>query len=151
MHKYAKWALVLLYLLQLVIVFREQLVHLYKSALQSMEGEAGTAAQARGSLLEAAAADLVKRAVTLTRPSGPETISAVGAIPFPLAIISHEGEGSHEEHHDGDEDKDWARKQRRRRVRQFLIQNLWKSLRVSVAQAERAEPCSEISRVLIFA
>lgn len=149
MHKYTKWALVLLYLLQLVVVFREQLVHLYKSALHSVNGTEEPVRENAGAL--GAAADLVKRAVTLTRPVSRESLSALPGLMFPVAIISHEGEGNHEEHHDGDEDKDWARKQRRRRLRQHLIQNLWESLRVSIAHGERREPCSEIARVLIFA
>ncbi len=150
MHKYTKWALVLLYLLQLVVVFREQLVHLYRSAVHSVNADVLSAAHGRGGYL-GTAADQVKKAVTIDNPASRETLGAVSAALFTVSFISRDGDDGEEQHHDGDEDKDRARRHRRRRTREFIIMNLWSSLRVSVARAERSEPCNEISRVLTFA
>lgn len=126
MGKYTKMALVLLYLLQLVVVFREQLAHLYKTAVQTVHGTERALNPHEG--FRAA----LKRAVTMARPATREAIAAA-VIPVAVTIAGTDDEDGPEHPHDEDDKKDRAKKWRHLRRREFIIVNLWGTMRALAA------------------
>lgn len=135
MGKYAKIALVLLYAAQLVIAFREQLVHLYKDAVEQAHRESAH------SLTETApGGDVRLKRATRPRYTPHEILVAAPHLPAVLAIgFDSHGGGHDEEPHHGDEHKDKARKHRTPRPTGFLIRNLYHDIRQIVASAASAE------------
>lgn len=130
MGKYAKIALVLLYAAQIVIAFREQLVHLYKDAVEQAHRVSAP------SLTEMApGGDVRLKRATQPRYNPHEILVAAPHLPAVLAI-GFEGRGSEdgEEHHYGDEHKDKVRKHRTPRPVEYLIRNLFHDIRQSVAR-----------------
>ncbi len=130
MGKYAKIALVLLYAVQIVIAFREQLVHLYKDAVEQAHR-----ASAHSLTETAPGGDVRLKRATRPRYNPHEILVAAPHIPAVLAV-GFDGHASNEdeEHHRGDEHKDKARKHRTPRPTGYLIRNLFHDIRVSVAR-----------------
>ncbi len=121
MGKYLKYALVLLYVLQLVIVFRDQLADLYRKALEARKDpQADTASREWG------LRSVLERVVRIARPASPMTIQAV-ADALPSLIIDADGADDHIVHDDDYKDK--GKRFKRRILRHFLIRNLFLSLR----------------------
>jgi hypothetical protein len=149
MGKYTKMALVLLYLLQLVVVFREQLVHLYKSALESVHHKAEHAAQpiepgglrkVLGRVIEAAQHPAAAHAITVTVIAAP-------------AVYIHENHGHpHNPHPDPeDEKKDRARKGKKAPEREWLVRNLYLFIRRAAPPPSASDKrASDIVRMLTF-
>src|SRR5512142_1066589 len=116
-------ALVLLYLLQLVIVFRDRLPHLYRSAMESVRSEAGQ--QAALPRAESGLRAVFERVVQIRKPGAHATLAAAASVAATGAILSGgESDGGAEVHHDDDR-KDRARKHRHRLFAGFLLRNLW--------------------------
>ena len=150
MGKYTKMALVLLYLLQLVVVFREQLVHLYKSALGSahQETEQDSTQSADNGGLRA----VLERVVKIASHPAAHHATAAAILTAP-AVVIHENHGhAHQAHPDPeDEKKDRAPRKHRRPDREWLVRNLYLSMRKftpSPAAAD-AQP-DDIVRMLTF-
>lgn len=151
MGKYTKMALVLLYLLQLVVVFREQLVHLYKSALGSAHHgtEQDSAQPAEHGGLRA----VLERVVQITQHPVAQHAVAVTVIAAPTVYIHAEHGHPHNPHPDPeDEKKDRApRKHKRAPDREWLVRNLYQSICkfAPSAAATDAQP-TDIVRMLTF-
>lgn len=151
MGKYTKMALVLLYLLQLMVVFREQLVHLYKSALGSdqLGTEQDSAQPAEYGGLRA----VLERVVQITQHPAAQHVAAATVISAPTVYIHAEHGHPHNPHPDPeDEKKDRApRKPKRRPDREWLVRNLYTSISkfAPSAAATDAQP-TDIVRMLTF-
>lgn len=147
MSKYTKMALVLLYLLQLMVVFREQLAHLYRSAFDSADHQADQSAPAHAGLRA-----VFERVVKIGRPE--HKVAIVAAMSAPIAILhaDHSGHGPHHDPgHDDDEKKDRAKKQRRSFGHEHLIRNLWERIRrVAPSPAALADHAGDIVRMITY-
>lgn len=150
MGKYTKMALVLLYLLQLVVVFREQLVHLYKSALGSAHHgtEQDSAQPAEHGGLRAVFERVVKIA------HHPVTQHAITtAILTAPAMVIHEEHGHHHSGHPEPEDekKDKVKRHRRQTAYEYLIRNLFPAFRrMTAPPGASAQRPTDIVRILTF-
>lgn len=148
MGKYTKMALVLLYLLQLVIVFRDQLAHLYRSAMDSVRNEAEQAALPRA---ESGLSALFERVVQIRGPGIHATMAAAASTAVTGAILSGGDDDGPEVHHDDDDKKDRARKHRHRLLVEYVLMNLWPAIRRSpAAPSALSERASDIIRVMLF-
>ncbi|HTM68088.1 MAG TPA: hypothetical protein VL426_02210 [Candidatus Binatia bacterium] len=147
MGKYTKMALVLLYLLQLVIVFREQLVHLYRTAVDSVHHQTERAANPHPGLRA-----VLERVVKIGRPApGREAILATAA-PVVAMLSSPRDEDGPEHPHDDDDKKDRAKRQKRTFLRQFIIMNLWPSVRsIAAPPSSTGARAGAIARALASA
>jgi len=124
MGKLTKMALVLLYLLQLVVVFREQLTHLYRTAVESVHHQTDRAANPHTGLRA-----MLERVVSIARPHH-ESLAA--ALSGPEAVLDSP-HAKHEEHHVHDDDKkDRAKRPKRADWRGYLIGNRWHRIRRAV-------------------
>jgi hypothetical protein len=149
MGKYTKMALVLLYLLQLVVVFREQLVHLYKSALGSVSHgtEQGTAQPTEHGGLRA----VFERVVHVANHPAQHAVAAA-VLSAPKMVI-HENHGHHHAAHPDPEDekKDRVRRHRRQTANEYLIRNLFHEFkRMSASPAATDERAADIVRIMTF-
>ncbi|HSD12583.1 MAG TPA: hypothetical protein VLC10_03420 [Patescibacteria group bacterium] len=149
MGKYTKMALVLLYLLQLVIVFRDQLAHLYRSAMESVRTEADLGGVPRA---ESGLRAVFERVVQISRPGTHATLAAAAPLAATGAILAGgDADEGQEVHHDDDDKKDKARKHRHRVLVEFLLRNLWPNIRcASAAPSALTERSSDIIRVMLF-
>ncbi|HTK04602.1 MAG TPA: hypothetical protein VL500_03395 [Candidatus Eisenbacteria bacterium] len=126
MGKFTKMALVLLYLLQLVVVFREQLVHMYRTAVSSVHHQTDHVANPHAGLRA-----MLERVVMITRPATKEAL--IAALGGSAAVLNspQEDEVEHPAH-DEDDKKDRAKRQKHAALRQYLIENLWHRIRRDV-------------------
>jgi hypothetical protein len=151
MNKFTKMALVFLYLLQLVVVFREQLAHIYKSAVEgvtALEAPKKDETSNRPGAFRAAMDNIAK----ISRTGHYESVAGIAfAMTLPEFIMGSEVEPSEDLHQEDDKHADNVRKHRHRKLREYLIANLWHSIRGFWTTTERAELSNEISRVLTFA
>ncbi|MEY4745289.1 MAG: hypothetical protein RL272_1234 [Candidatus Parcubacteria bacterium] len=150
MGKYTKMALVLLYLLQLVIVFRDQLAHLYRSAVESVHHEAEQAALPRN---QSGLRAVFERAVQIRKPGTHASLVAAASAAVTGAVLSGTGDDDGlEVHHDDDDKKDKARRHRHRVFVAYLLRNLWPSIRRSpAAPSALTKRACDIIRVMLFA
>lgn len=151
MGKYTKMALVLLYLLQLVVVFREQLVHLYKSALGSVQHGSGhdTAQPAEHGGLRA----VFERVVRVAQHPAAQHVAAVAVLTAPKIFIHEEHGHPHNPHPDPeDEKKDREGKHKHRRpAREWLVRNLYAAIRKFASPTDGGdERAADIVRMLTF-
>src|SRR5690606_24673978 len=140
MNRITKMALVLLYLLQLMVVFRESLEHFFVHAVASIHrrsdlGEHGHEEPKH----EAQPIDVRERleALRIFR----EHIAAVSLLTLHAVVLS----STHGDHHhphpieEHDRHKDRVHKFRHRDPRTFLLQNLWNRIRAFAAPDIREE------------
>lgn len=150
MGKYTKMALVLLYLLQLMVVFREQLVHLYKSALGSADRgtEQDSAQPAEHGGLRA----VLERVVKITNHPVTHHAAAAAVLTAPAVIIHEERGHRHQVHPDPeDEKKDRAPRKHRRPDREWLVRNLYLSIcKFTPSPAAADAQTDDIVRMLTF-
>lgn len=134
MGKYVKIALVLLYLLQLCIVFREQLQHLYEYALEARHNhrsreltrpEPERPEKSEGPERESPPS-VIENVVRLGRP---EAILVIGHNAAHAVLSVLHNDSAHEPHPPEEERKDRVRRFRRSHVREFLISNLYHAVR----------------------
>jgi hypothetical protein len=146
MGKYYKLALVLLYAAQLVIAFREQVVHLYEVAVESIHRHADVHRPAER-------LEVVKRATHPKYDPVARLSSSADLPPVPLvaAILDHEEEHDDPANEGGeDERKDKARRARRARAREILIANLYPFMRAIRPTAAREDGTPSPMRQLEF-
>lgn len=104
--KYAKFALVVFYAVQLAVLFREQIVHFYRSSTSTH-------------LTDEHSRD---RSTVVGGEDAQEALSAVPTMLLAIAEV-HEQEASHIQH--GNEGKDRARRHRRHQREELYIENLF--------------------------
>ncbi len=150
MGKYTKMALVLLYLLQLVIVFRDQLVQLYRNAVETVRSEA--AADSAAPRAENGLRAAFERVVQIRTPGVHAALSAAASTVAATAILTGgDDDDGTEPHHNDDDKKDKARKHRHRFLAEYLLRNLWSGIRRSpAAPSALTERASDIIRVMLF-
>jgi hypothetical protein len=144
MGKYVKIALVLLYLLQLCIVFREQLEHIYEYALEARHNHRErqlTHGRNPRSVLE--------KVVLIARPAA---ILLIGhEADRTILSAQHGSEDGQENHLHEDDRKDGIRKFKRSIPRSFLIRNLYLAIRAFLpAPGALAGRTSPILREITF-
>lgn len=123
MGKFTKMALVLLYLLQLVVVFREQLVHMYRTAVSSVHDQTDRVANPHDGLRA-----MLERVIMIARPATSEAL--VAAMSAPAAVLNPPQEdGVDHPAHDEDGKKDRAKRPKHAALREYLIANLWYRIR----------------------
>lgn len=120
MGKYVKYALVLLYVAQLVIAFREQMVHIYRNAVNSAQREAGLGDVARHHPVVS-----VRRAI---RPAI-GSVQALYAAPRIAVVAAMNGGPEAPEHDPGDEYKNRAKRANMLKRVDFLLLNLYPFIR----------------------
>jgi hypothetical protein len=147
MGKFTKMALVVLYLLQLVVVFRDQLAHLYRTAVETVSSETQNATGSR----QGAVGAIFEKVVKISSPEIRETLSATAALAAPATIANDASDQAEDFHHDDDKNADRERKQRHHALREYLTGNLWKSIRRMNAVTERDELSNAVDRILTFA
>jgi hypothetical protein len=141
MGKYAKYALVFLYVAQLAIAFREQLVHLYKYAAGTAHREAAPQEGARQpkvvSLRSAMSSKL-------------DPIHVLFAAPH-IAVVTAAAAFEEPAHDPGDEHKDRAKRQNKLRRVEFLLANLYRRIRKRpVAPSASEERVVMVERADLF-
>jgi len=169
MNRIAKMAVVLLYLVQLVVVFREQLEHMYESAVHAVQlrlssvephgsrkdGKGGTPAKASHAIVS----PIEKRQelptdhrVTLQAFRGFEQIAASTLLAMQYATVSAPHHNGHQPHppHEHDKHKMMHRRHGTRDPRTFVIINFWNLIRSFRPAAVRAELAEPVSRHLSF-
>lgn len=136
MGKYAKIALVLLYAVQLGVTFRDQVVHLYKQAIDMVHRDVAVAYVTVD----------VPEYQTLKRSAPPlfdahEILAAPFIAPLALGDSAHDApEDGHPTHNDDDKNKDRVKKERHIRMREIVYANLFQSLRTRAVHPSAQEP-----------
>ncbi|KPJ85327.1 hypothetical protein AMJ57_03540 [Parcubacteria bacterium SG8_24] len=123
MTKHWKTALVLLYLVQVAIMFREQILHLFRHAEEAAHREA-------------VLVTLDETETVLKRSPGPgidpyETLVQVESVDPLAALLGyalHEKREEHHPNHRHDERQDRNRRARRRALYAFVIANLFRTI-----------------------
>src|SRR5687767_9850992 len=142
MGKLTKMALVLLYLLQLVVVFREQLTHLYRTAVESVHHQTDRAANPHTGLRA-----MLERVVSIARPHH-ESLAA--ALSGPEAVLDSP-HAKHEEHHVHDDDKkDRAKRPKRAAGRGTLTANPWHRTRRAYPPPPPAGPRAPVPLAMMM-
>lgn len=138
MEKNYKLALALLYLLQLMIVFRESIAEAYKHAAEAIHGKVEFAADVSGHH-GAAVAQEERRQPSQEQGFRIEHGASALAM-FVLAhVISHdEHHVLHHDDHSHPETEDEAKKMRRRRWREIFLANLFPSIKRFAEPAQTA-------------
>jgi hypothetical protein len=143
MGKYAKFALVLLYVVQLAVLFRDQLIHLYKDAVEAAHRQSSLAHHR-----DASEADQGPRVSLFLKRASPVRFNPKAAL-FALpgihgltAISVAHHEGGHHDHdahgsHDDDKHKDRPKKRIIWPPRVLLFANL-----ISITRNLKAHPDS---------
>ncbi len=133
MAKYTKYALVLLYVAQLIVAFRTQLVHLYKNAMDTVHRETALNHETRPRM--------VAPTLHAARPTPLQTISALSTTIALTAIVAQNDEPDFHEQHQDDKYKDRLRKPRKMQRYEFLLINLYPLIR-----EHRATPAAREAR-----
>jgi hypothetical protein len=124
MGKFTKIALVLLYAVQLGVVFRDQLVSLYEQAVEMVRREPGIehVSYHHGESRDDVIVEL-KRAIQ-PRYDVVQTVAAA-VIPHLAAHAAHTDHTEHPPHSSDDKHKDKSKKQRMPRIREIMYANLY--------------------------
>jgi len=151
MGRYAKTALMVLYALQLAIVFRDQLGHLYRNALETVRHEKTSHDERPRERVKEDRPDAgagwrhaLVRAVLLTagRHDGPLLLAAAAV---PAAVIHEDKHDHFHPQHDFHEKASHERqKQRRAMTRGPLLLNLYPLFRVLSCTPSAAAPRSRV-------
>lgn len=137
MGKYAKIALALLYVAQLAIAFREQLVTMYKHAAEIVRREDSVEHVSHIELEPT----LLKRASP--QRFNPNATMVATPLFHALAMAhtaTHHEEHPHPPHNDDDKHKDKAKKQRLPRIREIVYANLYPLYRTLTEAPSSVEP-----------
>lgn len=137
MGKYAKYALVLLYVVQLIIAFHEQLTHLYKSAVDAVHRET-TALEEKGRSGALGSILLPMRSRPLHELSASLPIAAV----IKNAAPHHSKHDFHDQNHSR---HDRPRKQKKPMRYEFLLLNLYPLIRIFAAAPNATQAREDVS------
>lgn len=144
MGKIYKAALVLFYLLQLVIVFHEQIMHLFDSVASPIHDAASAQDPQKGFLKRLRQAMEQHQAAGVVLRSDDAHTSSIAA------VVHQQDEPVHDVHHE--EKSNHQKKPKRGPIRQFLISNLYPFLKRHRSPTARqgAAAGRELTRFIAF-
>lgn len=146
MGKYAKFALVLLYVVQLAVLFRDQLIHLYRDAMDVVHRQASIERHrdAEATPVAGPRATLFLKRAAIARFDPNSALFALPRVPALASVAGthhddDEGHDAHSEHND-DKHKDRPKRREQRPVVEIMFGNLFPSTLKIAAHPQSREP-----------
>jgi len=143
MGKYAKIALVLLYVAQLAVLFKDELTHLYRNAVAAVHRDSAISLPHESGQNEGPKVSLFLKRASKPRFNPNSTLFALSHLPALTAVVgNHQGGDEHDAHpaHDDDKHKDRPKRHTRLRMREIIYLNLSKSIRKVAMPPSADEP-----------